>query len=132
MNRKRSAEAAHAADDAYAHKDDPDDGDLVEIEPSENLSVVVSVRLSPSDVAVIESGARRAGVKLNAFLRRSALVAARDSGTVSIEEVAGSIRQAEAQVVDLMAALRASIEAARAADVQPAGPPLAQDQAYGA
>lgn len=67
MSSKNAEQTAHAADDAYRHAADPDDGDLVEVEASKNLTTVVSVRLSVEDLTLIEQAASRADVKLSAF-----------------------------------------------------------------
>lgn len=120
MNKRVSqghAAAQHAADAVYSTRHDPDaEGDVVDMAPGRAPSTVVSVRLSSADLAELEAAARRSGLAFSAFLRQSALAAARQPGWVSAQTVAGEIRRTETQVSELMAALRASVEAGRVSD----------------
>jgi uncharacterized protein (DUF1778 family) len=95
MSSKNAEQTAHAADDAYEHAVDPDDGDVVEVEPSKNLTTVVSVRLSIEDLTLIEQAASRADVKLSAFLRNAALSVARDEEVISRSEAVAAVEAVE-------------------------------------
>jgi uncharacterized protein (DUF1778 family) len=95
MSSKNAEQTAHAADDAYKHAADPDDGDLVEVEASKNLTTVVSVRLSVEDLTLIEQAASRADVKLSAFLRSAALSVARDEEVISRSEAVAAVEAVE-------------------------------------
>ncbi|GAA3968283.1 DUF1778 domain-containing protein [Thermobifida alba] len=44
--------------------------------------ITLSIRLSDSEMRMLEEAAKRAGMKVTAFVRQAALVAADDSGTV--------------------------------------------------
>ena len=96
MSSKNAEQTAHAAaDDAYEHAADPDDGDVVEVEASKNLTTVVSVRLSVEDLTLIEQAASRADVKLSAFLRNAALSVARDEEVISRSEAVAAVEAVE-------------------------------------
>lgn len=108
------AAAKAAAEAAYAtRKDDDAEGDVVEVPVSKNLSTVVSVRLSEGDLDIIETAASARGVKISTFLREAALATASGAGWVSVSTVTEQIQATEKTVVDLMEALRASVEAAK-------------------
>jgi hypothetical protein len=117
-----------AAGQVYATRDDPDaEGDVVETTVSKNLSTVVSVRLTPADVAQIEAVARARGMKLSAFLRQAALLqsaAARDVDvTAALQATVADVQSrlaaslAELQT-DINALLVAGIAAANAGEMQ--------------
>lgn len=95
MSSDHSEPTAQAADDAYAHADDPTDGDLVEVRASQNLTTVVSVRLSVDDLALIDQAAQRADMKLSAFLRSAALSVARDEEVISRSEAVAAVEAVE-------------------------------------
>jgi len=95
MRSKNAEKTAHAADDAYEHPLDPDDGDVVEVEASKNLTTVVSVRLSIEDLTLIEQAASRADMKLSAFLRNAALSVARDEEVISRPEAVAAVEAVE-------------------------------------
>ena len=94
MARKTAEETAAAAAELYANKDS---GDLlgapVEVEPSKNLSTVVSVRLNAADLEVIEKAAAAAGVKLSAYLRQAALEKVQQPDMIRRDEVVGQLRK---------------------------------------
>jgi hypothetical protein len=80
MTRKTPEETARAADELYAHRDDPDlEGEIVDLKPARSLSTVISVRLNAEELATIEAAASRSGAKLGTFIRRAALAAAGES-----------------------------------------------------
>lgn len=95
MSSKNAEQTALAADDAYEHAVDPDDGDVVDVEASKNLTTVVSVRLSVEDLTLIEQAASRADVKLSAFLRNAALSVARDEEVISRSEAVAAVEAVE-------------------------------------
>lgn len=78
------------------------DGGRVVAPPNrrETRSVTISVRFSPSELAQIEAEAAESGVPLTAFIR-----------TAAMEAVGPPIDRDE--VLDLVAALRASVEGAK-------------------
>lgn len=113
--KKTTREAARdAAEAAFATRKESDaEGEVVEVAVSKNLSTVVSVRLSEDDLDVIEAAANTRGVKVSTFLREAALATAGDTGWVNARVVAEQIHATEKTVVDLMEALRASVEASK-------------------
>lgn len=86
-----------------------DGGEVVELEspPAGTRRVTLSIRLSPQELQTLGQRAEAAGMKLTTYLRAAALQA-------EAPPVDDDLIDTAAEVVDLIAALRASVEAAKA------------------
>jgi hypothetical protein len=84
-------------------------GEVVELEspPAATRNVTLSIRLSPEELQTLGRRAQAAGMKLTAYIRGAALQA-------EAAPVDDDLIDTAAEVVDLIAALRASVEAAKA------------------
>jgi predicted DNA binding CopG/RHH family protein len=84
-------------------------GEAVELDPTPagTRNVTLSIRLSPEELQTLGQRAAAAGMKLTAYIRAAALQA-------EAPPVDDDLLDTAAEVVDLVAALRASVEAARA------------------
>jgi hypothetical protein len=83
-------------------------GETVELEstPAGTRNVTLSIRLSPGELQTLGQRAATAGMKLTTYIRRAALQA-------EAPPVDDDLLDTAAEVVDLVAALRASVEAAK-------------------
>jgi predicted DNA binding CopG/RHH family protein len=86
-----------------------DGGEVVELEspPAGTRNVTLSIRLSPEELQTLGQRAEAAGMKLTTYIRGAALQA-------EAPPVDNDLIDTAAEVVDLIAALRASVEAAKA------------------
>jgi hypothetical protein len=86
-----------------------DGGEIVELEspPAGTRSVTLSIRLSPEELQTLAQRAEAAGIKLTTYIRGAALQA-------EAPPVDDDLIDTAEEVVDLIAALRASVEAAKA------------------
>ena len=86
-----------------------DGGEAVELEstPAGTRNVTLSIRLSPEELQTLGQRAAAAGLKLTTYIRGAALQA-------EAPPVDKDLLDTAAEVVDLVAALRTSVEAARA------------------
>lgn len=95
-----------------------DGGEVVQLEspPAGTRNVTLSVRLSPEELRILGQRAEAAGMKLTTYIRAAALRA-------EAAAVDDDLLDTAAEVVDLIAVLRASVEAAKARREQGASPP---------
>ncbi len=86
-----------------------DGGEVVELEsaPADTRSVTLSIRLSPQELQTLGERAEVAGMKLTTYIRGAALHA-------EAALVDDDLLDTAADVVDLVVALRTSVEAAKA------------------
>ncbi len=86
-----------------------DGGESVKLEstPPGTRNVTLSIRLSPEELQTLSRRAAAAGMKLTTYIRGAALQA-------EAPPVDDDLLDTAAEVVDLIAALRASVEAAKA------------------
>jgi hypothetical protein len=86
-----------------------DGGEIVDLEPAHagTRNVTLSIRLSPEELRILGQRAESAGMKLTTYIRGAALQA-------EAPPVDDDLIDTAAEVVDLVAALRSSVEAAMA------------------
>jgi hypothetical protein len=92
-------ELERAADEDYAHRDDPgerpDEPDMI-VDP--NASSVVSVRFKRGELDAIEAAATRAGVPFSTFVRQAALAAS--AGHNDVHAVREVLQHVEAELAE--------------------------------
>jgi hypothetical protein len=93
-----------------------DGGEVVELEstPAGTRNVTLSIRLSPEELQTLGRRAEAAGMRLTAYIRAAAL----QSEAPPVDD---DLLDTAAEVVDLVAALRSSVEAAKARREQVTG-----------
>lgn len=95
-------EYARAADEAYAHRDEVDDLEVVEFAADPDVRSVVSVRFNRGELKRIEQAAQKAHMPVSTYIRNAALAT---SETIDLDAARDALLASQRKLKEAIAAL---------------------------
>ncbi|GAA1638036.1 hypothetical protein ACFQY4_05130 [Catellatospora bangladeshensis] len=93
---------ARAADEAYEHRDELDELEVVEFTADDDVRSVVSVRFNRGELRRVEQAALKAGMPVSTYIRNAALAT---SETVDLDAAREALLASQRNLKAAMAAL---------------------------